>query len=226
MSVIHLIIQKEDFYVPKNVLNQSRYFRNLLEIQENDIEIENISPLIFRNLIALLTSDINIQKEVAILYDFLDIEGRLYFINQYHCSMENCDKILLNGGFCVFHKCIHDGCQLKKMHKKNYCHIHACSKRNCNQPNLIADCDLDGTAYGSSSKYCKKHTEKKLSNQQKIEEHYYSPPKISEYYYCRPRKMSFSKEDLLSFKERKKLEKKLEKQKLKEQNKWKKCRRD
>lgn len=169
MSVVHLIIQKEDFYIPKKVLRKSRYFRNLLKIQDNDIEVENISPLIFRNLIALLTSDIDIQKEIAILHDFLEVEGRLDFIQQYHCQMKNCDKISLIGGFCIFHKCIIDACQQGKMHKRDYCHIHVCPKHGCDQPNLIADCDLDGTVYGNHYKYCKKHTEKTFKSEKNKE---------------------------------------------------------
>lgn len=129
MDTVHLTVSGKDFYVPRHILRKSNYFRGLLEIKDDDLEVLNITPLIFENIIAILSDNINIAKEIAIACDYLEIDDKLEFVN-YYCINKECNRISLDGDYCVIHKCPIEGCRDTKENNK-YCKSHTCMIKDC-----------------------------------------------------------------------------------------------
>ena len=106
----------------------------------------NITPLIFEIIILALSDNINIPKEIAIACDYLEIDDRLESVN-YYCNHDGCNRISLDGNYCVIHKCIVEGCQNMKENNNNYCKSHTCMIRYCN----------NFTNNDRHSNYCEEH---------------------------------------------------------------------
>lgn len=130
MDLIHLIIKGEEFYVPKTILEKAGLFKDLLEIQSNDLEIDNIDPLIFRILILILEDEIHLKKEIASLCDYINLNKKIDLIADCYCIKNRCNNISLNNEYCALHKCGVENCN-KDNEGKFYCMYHMCPVDGC-----------------------------------------------------------------------------------------------
>lgn len=148
MSIIHLIVNDKDYYVPKDVLENVDLFSGMLQFQENDLIISDINPLIFEIFITELTKSINIKKELEQLCDQLGTNVRLDLINDSYCGNRICSRMAFDKRFCLLHKCQVDNCTEYKKNKK-YCHKHNCTYTGCENEKL--------SGKGGLHKYCNEH---------------------------------------------------------------------
>lgn len=154
MDTIHLLVQGTEFHTSRQVLEQSLYLKELLALKEESdekddiLKIDNITPLIFQCLVASLTTNINIPEEIALLYDFLNIDRRLEGLEHYHCKSNNCNKISIDYKYCDIHRCKIKKCCNEKINNK-YCEYHNC---------VVKGCTHSVNVDKSGEKYCKQHT--------------------------------------------------------------------
>lgn len=164
MSQVNLIVKGKLFTVPRYLLEKSGYFKDLFEIQDDNIEINTISPEIFQIILLMLVDD-NIGKELAHLLDYLRIDEQFDLIKQYYCGIDNCLQIMYNEKYCDKHRCTL--CSDKRV-KSTYCQHHVCKIPECDnqrpckihtcKPHVYIECD--NTIYYNEngiSQVCRDH---------------------------------------------------------------------
>lgn len=110
MSLVHLIVDNEEFDVSRTTLEKAHFFRGLLEIESDNIKVENVSPVLFKTLITILEMKDNSANDLAILYEYLGFEEKCELLSNYKCKIVNCGGKRFNYHYCVDHKCIENQC--------------------------------------------------------------------------------------------------------------------
>lgn len=147
MELIHLTIQGREFNVPKNILEKSGLIRELLKLQDNNLELKNINPNIFELVIRIATEN-DAKNQILTLCDYLDFD-RIELFNDCYCIEKGCNNISLNKKYCVSHKCQVDDCNNIKI--INYCYYHTCQVNDCNKLIVL------------NSRFCELHKCKKCN---------------------------------------------------------------
>lgn len=133
-KMINLSIKGKTFTVPKQILEKMGLFRELLEIKDNDLEIDNVDPFFFKILIFQLTNKVDFKRELASLCDFVNLEGRLSMIEECYCMFKYCNNIAFDMDYCELHRCKFQGCKNYEYRNK-YCSKHECNTYNCHEFN-------------------------------------------------------------------------------------------
>lgn len=128
MTTVHLIFDDEELDVNKDILMKFDYFRNLFDISQDNIKINNIDITTFKQLISMWDNEAN-EKNIMTLADFLGCNSLCKSMTNYKCGLLTCNKIALNGSFCDCHKCSVEGCENGSAHK--YCLSHKCGTYGC-----------------------------------------------------------------------------------------------
>lgn len=146
-NIVHVKVQDRVFNVPRSIMEKSNYFKNLPDYDSDNIELFNISPVLFDIFISEVTNISTIKKDLAELCDFLEYDDELDLIKEYYCRADDCNRITKNNknNYCALHKCI-AGCNNMKETEK-YC-------RGCNC--CVKGCDKLGS-YGDVYKCCGEH---------------------------------------------------------------------
>lgn len=164
--MINLIFDNEEIDVDKDTLMKFEYFRNLFEISENNIKIENIDADIFKVLICMMKYESDIVEKAAILSDFLGCKTVCQSLINYRCAIVGCNNISLNKLYCVWHKCKVDGC-IGGNSNHGYCNMHRCIYAKCEnikyinfQYCILHKCSIDECVYGATLnyKFCSDHS--------------------------------------------------------------------
>lgn len=126
---VKLIINDEEIIVNRTILIQFDYFKDLLEIESDNITINYVDVKLFKILIWMLEQNTDIVRDVAILADFLGHEGGCKSLIEYKCNIINCNNMAFDKTYCKLHLCTADGCKLGGLMK--YCTIHRCVHDGC-----------------------------------------------------------------------------------------------
>lgn len=121
---IHLIFETEELDVDKNILLQFEYFRNLLDMQPDNIKITNVNIILFKILVHMIQNN-DVIKDIAILSDFLGHDSECKPLADCKCAIEQCNKIALNTNYCEQHTCIVKDCE-NGIDSNKYCFFHKC----------------------------------------------------------------------------------------------------
>lgn len=127
MSQVHVIVDNEKFDVLRQTLEKASFFKGLLEIENDNIKVENISPILFRTLITILEMKDNSARDLAILYEYLGFDEKCELLINHKCVIENCNNMHLLGKYCELHRCHIEECANIKIGNSNYCITHKCS---------------------------------------------------------------------------------------------------
>lgn len=133
MVEVKLIFDNKKIYVDKSILMNFEYFRNLFEIQDNNIKVDNINYDLFKILILMYQNDKDINKELAILADYLNSDKICNSLIDFKCTRNGCEKIATNKKFCEIHTCKAIDCDRGDENKYDYCIIHRCKFYDCNE---------------------------------------------------------------------------------------------
>lgn len=150
---IRVTVNNTVFYIPRDVLEKSDFFRGMLEIS-NDLVINNpsIDMNIFKVFVSMINNT-NVTKQLVELYDMLSFDCDYEAINMYYCKQEACNKIPSTGAYCDLHKCVYSDCSDDRYDKSDYCEMHKC---------IINDC-LNNIVAGTN--YCCYHAKCQLCDQ-------------------------------------------------------------
>lgn len=152
MSTIHLIIGNTEFDVPRELLEKSAFFRGMLEIQGDNLQIDNVSPEIFGILIYMLKhGNENVITELVNLYEYLNFEMNCITLATSYCTTNSCTKMIIKGKYCELHKCRALNCANVKSSGFDYCTTHMCKTSGCTS--IL----LDGKEGYNCRNYCEAH---------------------------------------------------------------------
>ena len=136
MNTIHLTIDNqetdeiEEFNVSRDILSKSEYFKGLLEIQNDNIQLHNINPKHFKMMLWMIESETDVMKDIVKLFDYCGFDNDCPSLNKYVCVIGGCSKIA-DEKYCILHKCYAATCQNKKRDSSICCSSHKCSIVNC-----------------------------------------------------------------------------------------------
>lgn len=140
-DIVHLTVKGEKFAVPRDILLNSAHFKQLLDIQDNNLDIQNIDPLWFKLMILELTETLDVKQEMAKLCDFLVLDKQINVISELYCKMENCNRVAGDDKYCIVHKCDIEGCVNRKM-RGYFCVQHTRTYRYPNDYARSAPCNI------------------------------------------------------------------------------------
>lgn len=133
--LVNLTVEGKEFTISRELLEKSDYFKGLLDIQDNNLVITDISAKDFKLLIYLLESPDSVMERVADLFDYLGFKHDCVSFKKYHCFARECDKL---GGFssyyfCKEHKCRTVDCLFEVVKGSEYCVHCKCVKEGCKE---------------------------------------------------------------------------------------------
>lgn len=170
-EIITLNVSGTIIQVPKNLLSELEYFKELLNTDNNEIFI-NYSPMLFDHMLSFLRDPLYLfpRKHVSTL-DYFKIPydvSKLYdkkYKNCKSCGIFYSVISIKNKNFCNKCVCIFSDCDKESHEKSQYCLDHICQYGMCNDNIYINGycenhiCNYNGCSDGCllSQKYCRNH---------------------------------------------------------------------
>lgn len=135
MDPVKVTFNKEVFYIPRNVLEESDFFRGMLLIESDNLVINmDIDMNVFR-VFVLMIQNVNISQKLAEMHDMFGFNSAYEDIKSYICAQEDCNKIAFSGRYCVVHKCMFSDCGEDRCDGYDYCRMHKCLASYCKEKN-------------------------------------------------------------------------------------------
>lgn len=143
METINLTVEGKEFNISRELLEKSDYFKGLLDIQDNNLVITDISAKDFKLLIYLLESPDSVMERVADLFDYLGFKHDCVSFKKYHCLARGCERL---GGFssyyfCTEHYCRTPDCLFEVVKGSDYCIHCKCANEGCKDLAIFHYCN-------------------------------------------------------------------------------------
>ena len=132
-DTITVIVEGKEIIISKKFAENSDLISGLMNLQQDKIELTNISADLFQTIVYLLDTN-KTMHNLSKLYEYLGLHIKSPFLTNY-CSFDNCTNMSFNGNNCNIHKCCYHKGDLICTNdpKKNgfYCCTHTCVILNC-----------------------------------------------------------------------------------------------